>query len=111
MKEEKEVIVMMDANLDSLTWTKDSNQLPPSHSSVKLRSFAEDLFSKILPHGVNMMVMEATRSENGVATSCLEHFYTNKPDKLAPVQTSWTGMSDHKLLKVKRFSKSIQNRS
>ena len=110
LKEEKEVIVMMDANLDSLTWTKDSNLLPPNHSSIKLRSLAEDLFGRIYPYGVSMLVREATRAENGAETSCLDHVYTNKPEKLAPVQTFWTGMSDHKLIKVKRFSKSIQNR-
>ena len=101
---------MMDANLDSLTWTKDSNQLPPHHSSVRLRSLAEDLFSQILPHGVSMLVMEPTRAENGVDSSCLDHIYSNKPEKLSQVQTFWTGMSDHKLLKIKRFSKSIKNR-
>ena len=79
LKEEKEVIVMMDANLDSLTWTKDSSQLPPYHSSVKLRSLAEDLFARIFPHGVSMMVGEPTRAENGVETTCLDHAYTIKP--------------------------------
>ena len=110
LKEEKEVILMMDANLDSLTWNMDSSQLSPYHSSVKLRSLAEDLFARIFPHGVSLMVGEPTRAENGVEISCLDHAYTNKPEKLAPVQTLWTGMSDHKLLKIKRHSKSIQNK-
>ena len=37
LKEEKEVLVLMDANLDSLTWTKDTSLLPPNHNSIKLR--------------------------------------------------------------------------
>ena len=57
-----------------------------------------------------MLVSEATRAENGAEAACLDHVYSNKPEKLSPVQTFWTGMSDHKLLKVKRFSKTIKNR-
>ena len=104
MKEEKEVIVLMDANLDSLTWTKDpvySHQATAAFT--KLRSLAEDLFSRIFPQGVSMLVSEATRAENGAEAACLDHVYSNKPEKLSPVQTMWTGMSDHKMLKVKRF--------
>ena len=109
LKEDKDVIVLMDANIDSLTWNKDPNLLPPNHRSVKMRGLAEDLFSRIFPHGVSMMVFEATRAENRAEAACLDHVYSNKPEKLSPVQTLWTGMSDHKLLKVKRFSKTIKN--
>ena len=36
LSEGKEVMVMMDANLDHLTWGK-TNKLPSSHSSVRLK--------------------------------------------------------------------------
>ena len=38
----------------------------------------------------------------------LDHLYSNKPEKLSSVQTYLTGMSDHMLLKVTRFSKSFR---
>ena len=34
----------------------------------------------------------------------LDHIYTNKPEKLSSIQSYFTGMSDHKLLKVIRYS-------
>ena len=34
--------------------------------------------------------------------------YTNKPDKLSSIQTYFTGMSDHKLIKVSRYSKTMK---
>jgi hypothetical protein len=52
--------------------------------------------------------MGATRMERGQPQTGLDHLYSNKPDKLSSVQTYFTGMSDHKLLKVTRFSKSFK---
>ena len=50
----------------------------------------------------------ATRLERGQPRAGLDHLYSNKPEKLSSVQTYFTGMSDHKLLKVTRFSKSFK---
>ena len=61
--EDKEVIVMMDANLDFLKWTRDN--LPASDSAVKLKSLIELLFSKFLLHGVSKLVTVATWSWPG----------------------------------------------
>ena len=106
LQEDKEVIVMLDANLDFLTWRE--RNLPPYHSSVKLRPLVDALFERILPLGVSQLVKGATRMERGQPKAGLDHMYTNKPDKLSSVQTFYTGMSDHKLLKVTRFSKSYK---
>ena len=46
--------------------------------------------------------------ERGQPRAGLDHLYTNKPDTLSSVQTHFTGMSDHKLLKFTRFSKSFK---
>ena len=46
--EDKEVIVMMDANIDFLKWTKDD--LPPSDSTVRLKSLIDLLFDKVFPN-------------------------------------------------------------
>jgi hypothetical protein len=108
LKEGKEVIVMLDANIDFLTWRRDDSSLPQNHSSVRLKSLVDALFDQILPLGVTQLVMGATRMERGQPQTGLDHLYSNKPDKLSSVQTYITGMSDHKLLKVTRFTKSFK---
>ena len=109
LKEEKEVIVMLDANLDFLTW-RNSDELPSHHSSNRLKCLIDALFDKIMPlgPGVSQMVTGATRMERGQPQTGLDHIYTNKPEKLSSIQSYFTGMSDHKLLKVIRFSKSFR---
>ena len=104
--EGKEVVVMMDANLDHLTWGCTEN-LPSYHSSIRLKDLIELLFEKIMPLGVSQMVTCATRYERGQPISGLDHIYTNKPEKLSPVRTYFSGMSDHKLLTVTRYTKSF----
>ena len=102
------MIVTLDANLDFLTWRK--SNLPSNHSSKKLKPLVDALFDRILPLGVIQLVTGATRLERGQPKAGLDHFYTNKPDKLSSMQTYSTGMSDHKLLKCTRFSKSFRPR-
>ena len=104
--EDREVIVVMDANIDSLTWSSDN--LPVNHSNVKLKPLIDDLFEKILPHGVSQLVQVPTHAQQGRATKCLDHLYTNNPAKLSEVSAEFTGMSDHKIIKVKRYSKSFK---
>ena len=104
--EGKEVIVMMDANLDFLKWTRDN--LPPNDNTVRLRPLIEELFINIFPHGVSQVVNVPTRSWPGQEDAGLDHIYTNKPDKLSDVHAEFIGGSDHKLLKITRFSKSLQ---
>ena len=106
--EDKEVIVALDANLDHLTWRVQDN-LPSHSSSVRLKSLIEALFTRIIPHGVTQLVTGATRMERGQPRTGLDHLYTNKVEKLSSVQTFLTGTSDHKLLKVVRFARSLSN--
>ena len=108
LEEDKEVIVALDANLDFLTWRKED--LPPHHSSVRLKSLIDALFERIFPLGVTQLVTGATRMESGQPKTGLDHLYTNRPDKMSLVQTYYTGVSDHKLLKFTRFSKSFRPR-
>ena len=105
--EDKEVLVMMDANLDHLTW-RTTDSLPSYHSSIRLKCLIDSLFEKIMPLGVSQLVTGATRFERGQPKSGLDHVYSNKPDKLSSTQTFLTGMSDHKLLKVIRYTKSFK---
>ena len=107
LQEGREVIVMLDANIDFLTWRSLEN-LPPYHSSVKLRSLIDELFDRIIPQGVAQLVTGATRIERGQPRSGLDHLYSNRPEKLSQVKTFLTGMSDHKLVKVIRYTKSFK---
>ena len=106
LAEEKEVLVLMDANIDFLKWTKDN--LSANDSTARLRPLIDLLFTKIFPHGVSQLVTGATRTWPGQQDSGLDHVYSNKPGKLSEVNAVFTGGSDHKLLKVTRFSKSFQ---
>ena len=66
------------------------------------------MFAKIFPHGVSQLVTVATRSWPGQEDAGLDHIYTNKPDKVSGVHAEFVGGSDHKLIKITRFSKSLQ---
>ena len=103
--EGKEVIVALDANIDFLTWR--SENLPPNHSSIRLRPLTDALFDRILPLGVSL-VTGATWMMRGQPKSGLDHLYSNRPEKLSSIQTLYTGLSDHKLIKVTRFAKSFR---
>ena len=107
LQEGKEVIVMLDANLDHLTW-RNSSCLPAYHSSNRLKSLVDLLFEKIFPLGVSQLISGATRFERGQQKSGLDHLYSNMPDKLSHPRTFFTGMSDHKLVKVIRYTKSFK---
>ena len=52
--------------------------------------------------------MVPTHAQQGIATKCLDHLYSNQPAKLSEVQAEFTGMSDHKIIKVNRYSKSLK---
>ena len=108
LQEDKEVIVAMDANIDHLTWRM-QDSLPQYSSSVRLKSLIDLLFTRIIPLGVTQLVTGATRMERGQPRTGLDHIYTNKVEKLSMVQTFFTGTSDHKLLKVVRFTKSFKH--
>ena len=106
LMEGKEVVVMMDANIDFLKWTRED--LPASDSTSKLQPLISQLFSRIFPFGVSQLVKSATRTWPGQTDSGLDHIYSNKPDKLSEVHSEFMGGSDHRLLKIVRFSKSLK---
>ena len=100
------MICLGDINIDHLKWTR--NNLSPNSVTARLKPLIDLLFEKIIPLGISQCVTTATRSFPNQEDSGIDHVYTNKPDKLAPVITVNQGGSDHKLLFVTRFSKSIQ---
>ena len=106
LQEGKEVIVMMDANLDFLKWTRDD--LPATDSTTRLKPLIDQLFSRIFPHGVAQLVHVPTRAWPGQPDSGLDHIYSNKVEKLSEVYTEFAGGSDHKVIKVTRYAKSLK---
>ena len=104
LSEDREVI--LDANIDVLTWN--CEDLPASHTNMKLKPLIRDLFEKILPHGVTQLIQVPTHAQFGMATKCLDHLYTTNPEKLSQPVVEFTGLSDHKLIKVQRFSKTLK---
>ena len=101
-----EVYCMGDTNLDFLTWT--NSDLSCDHKSVKLKQLIRELFDRILAKGVVQCVKSPTRSWPGQPDSGLDHFYTNTPNKISPVQACVEGASDHKLINAVRFSSQLK---
>ena len=101
-----EVVVCGDMNINHLDWAAPSDR--QSSQTKKLKSLIEQLFNRILPHNVSQCVTVPTRVMNGQPETGLDHFYTNRPDKLSPIQTQFWGGSDHKLILATRFSKVIR---
>ena len=106
INEGKEVIVTGDMNLNHLDWTKDDNTA--SNQTKKLRPLITELFSRIIPHGVSQLVSTATRVSPHQPDSGLDHFYSNTPGKLSPVQVITSGASDHKILLATRYATSLK---
>ena len=54
-----------------------------------------------------MLVKQPTHLWVGLATRALDHFYTRNPEKASYAEVLWTGMSDHALIRVKRYTKKL----
>ena len=110
LREGKEVIMVMDTNLDAMTWRKEPHTLPRHSTSLTHASLIDSLFERILPQGVEMVTPTLATWARGDQRSCLDHVYSNAPGKLSPVTITWTGMSDHAMVKFDRYTKMMQNR-
>ena len=97
-----EVHLLGDINLNHLNWT--DLTLPANNQTSKLRTLITALFTRILPHGVSQCVVGPTRHWPGQTPSGLDHYYTNRPDKLSAVSTQHCGGSDHMLVFATRYS-------
>ena len=110
LQEGKEVINVMDANLDAMTWRKEPHELPRHSSSHTHTPLIDAIHNRILTIGVELMTPAKATWARGDQRSCLDHVYTTAPSKLSPVAVIWTGMSDHAIVKFGRFCKNIQSR-
>ena len=102
----REVHLLGDLNINHCNWT--SSNLPSSSQTNKLKSLIQALFTRILPQGVSQMVTGPTRHWPGQESSGLDHYFTNKPEKLSPVHKQHWGGSDHMLIHAVRYSRSIK---
>ena len=91
LNEGKEVILLGDININSLKWM--NNNISPNDMTYKLKPLIDLLFEKIMPLGVSQLVSTNTHKD-----SCLDHLYTNKPEKLVDTIAHYNGGSDHKLI-------------
>ena len=70
-----------------------------------MKPLKDELFSRIIPQGVSQLVTEGTRISPSGTLSGLDHIYTNKPDKCSQAFVENFGGSDHKLIRITRFTK------
>ena len=90
----KEVIVIGDCNLDYLRFN-DAGQMQP---------LIDLILEKIYPYGVQQLVQTPTDSWPGQRDNCLDHIYTNTPDKISRAVVAVRGSSDHRLVLATRCS-------
>ena len=102
-----EVHVLGDMNINHCNWTDES--IPSSNQTYKLRSLITALFSRIFPHGVSQCVRGPTRHFPGQVSTGLDHYFTNRPDKISDVRTQHCGGSDHMLVFAVRYAKAIKS--
>ena len=85
----KDVLILGDANICCFKWNSESFQ----HKSL-----AENLQDFLLQTSSFQVVKDYTRSEvgnNGLTRSCIDHCYTDAPEKLTKVLVEPAGNSDH----------------
>ena len=103
----KECVVMGDFNLDFLSFYR--TDLPSSSQTHRLQPLLDELFSRIVPHGVKQCVVGPTRQGwVGQADSGLDHLWTNMPGKMSQIYTQYNG-SDHKVIMGVRFAKMVKS--
>ena len=84
----KECVVMGDLNLDFLTFHR--TNLPSSSQAYRLKPLVDEMFTRVVPHGVKQCVVGATRQGRvGQPDSGLDHLWTNTPGKMAQIYTKY----------------------
>ena len=100
--EEKEVHCMGDTNIDFLKW-KDPSQ-PGEQDKGRLKPLITQLFDRIISHGFVQLITGPTRVQRGQTPSGLDHYYTNRPQRVNNIHAFYQGSSDHKLIFAVRHS-------
>ena len=98
----REICVLGDFNLNFLNFRRPN--LPVNSQCARLRPLVRELLDRIVPHGFVQVVEVFTRSWPNQDPSGLDHFWTNRPEKLSQVQAQWCGGSDHKIIFATRYT-------
>jgi hypothetical protein len=105
LKEQKEVIVCADDNIDSTHWSSNLNTAVNPITTKNLYLMLRDM---ILSQGVEVMNHEPTRKiSEHVKGTIIDHIYSNQPEKIKKVFTKSHGGSDHRIVGVLWQSKSV----
>ena len=94
-----DVVIMGDANLCSFKWNE------PSYAHKHLADVLQDF---LLENSSFQQIKQYTRSEfcrNGLSRSCIDHCYTDVPEKLTQVRVESIGDSDHLGIMVTKLNK------
>ena len=92
-EEGHETITLSDMNVDSLQWgIHPTNQ---TYHHRKLLPLVVSIRDQALNKGFTKIKTAATRSSPGVADTCLDHFYTTRPELIAGHKLITFGASDH----------------
>ena len=101
----KDVICMGDANLCAKKWLDEN---------YKNKDLSEMIQTLMLEETVTQLVKENTRSEivqgGEVSASCIDHCYTNSPQKVSEPELLAVGTSDHLGIVVRKFSKNVKSK-
>ena len=92
-----------DINIDFLKWNNTSQ--PDDSPANRQHILSSHLFERIFPHGFAQLVTIATRIWQGQESSGLDHYYTNRPEKISNIHAYYHHSSDHKLVMAIRHSK------
>ena len=100
-KIKKDMVCLGDANLCAYKWNEDS---------YYLKEHAEIVQTFLLDTSSNQLVKDYTRSEivqgGTVSQSCIDHCYTNAPERISTPEVLAVGGSDHLGVVVTKFTRS-----
>ena len=99
---DSEIHVLGDFNLNFLEF-----KTARSAHSARLHPLVEALQHRIVPHGFSQLVTNVTRIRQDQTPALLDHYWTNRPEKVTNIQSFFHGGSDHKLLFAVRQTKSV----
>ena len=85
----QEVHLLGDLNINHCNWTTPG--LPASNQTSRLAPLITALFTRIIPQGVSQHVVGPTRHWPGQVSTGLDHYFTNRPEKLSTVSSQFRG--------------------
>ena len=92
----KESLITGDMNID---WKRIND------SEYHLKPLANILMDYVYSENLTQLMEDYTREEryrDEVRRSCIDHHYTNTPEKFTNMQAEYLGTSDHKVIKCKK---------